>query len=44
MDNDTFNGDFIAKLVWRFSGVFMEKTWYVKLPDNLRISFTIKSP
>ena len=28
MESDTFNGDFIVKLVWRLSGVFMEK--YVK--------------
>ena len=24
--SDTFYGDFIVKLVWRLSGIFMEKT------------------
>ena len=27
MESDTFCGDFAVKLVWRLSGVFMEKVW-----------------
>ena len=26
VDSDTFYVDFMVKLVWRFSGIFMEKT------------------
>ena len=26
-ESDTFHGDFMVKLVWRLSGVLMEKTW-----------------
>ena len=33
----------MVKLIWRLSGVFMEKTWYIKLPYNLHVNFTIKS-
>ena len=38
MESDTFYGDFMVKLVWRLSGVFMEKTWEIKSPDNLHKS------
>ena len=27
VESDTFYGDFMVKLVWRLSGVFIEKTW-----------------
>ena len=44
MENDTSYGDsFLVKSVWRLSTVFMEKTWQIKLPDNFRINFIIKS-
>ena len=35
MESDTFYGDFVVKLVWRLSGVFIEKTWQIKLPERL---------
>ena len=41
MESDTFYGDFMAKLVQRLSGVFIEKTWIIRLPDNFHINFTI---
>ena len=37
-------GDFIIKLIRRFSRAFTEKTWLIKLPNNLHIIFTTKSP
>ena len=40
---DTYYGDFMVKLFWTLSVVFMEETWLIKLPDNLHINFTIKS-
>ena len=30
---------FMVKLVWRLCGVFMKKTWQIKLPDNLHINY-----
>ena len=27
VESDTFYGDFMIKLVWKLSGVFMEKIW-----------------
>ena len=44
MESDIFYGDFMVKLVWRFSGVFIEELWYIKLPHKLHITFIIKSP
>ena len=35
-------GDFMVNLVCRLSLVFMEKTWQIKLPDNLHTDFIIK--
>ena len=35
------SGDFISKLVRRLSGVFMEKTWLIKVSDNLHIKVII---
>ena len=35
------NGDFRVKFVWRFSGVFMEKTFLIKSTDNLHFNFAI---
>ena len=43
MESDTFYGDLMVKLIWRLSGVFMEKTLHVKLQDDIHINFTIKS-
>ena len=43
-ESDTFHGNFMVKLVWRLSGVFMEKTRLIKLPDNRHTDFTAKSP
>ena len=43
VESDTFYGDFVVKSVWRLSRVFTEKTWLIKLADNLHINFTIKS-
>ena len=43
MKSDTFFGDFMVKLIERFSGVVMEKTYLTKLPDNVYINLTIKS-
>ena len=41
---DTFYGDFVVILVLGLSVVFIENTWQIKVPDSLRINFTIKSP
>ena len=27
VESDTFSGDFMVKLVWRLSGIFMGPTW-----------------
>ena len=42
-NGNQYHGDFVVKLVWRLSGSFLEKIWYIKLPDNLHINFTIES-
>ena len=34
-----FNGDFLVKLVWGLSEVFMEKTRYIKLQNNLHTRY-----
>ena len=46
MENDTFYGDFMVKLVEDGLGFSWRKKWYnkIKIPDNLYINFTIKSP
>ena len=44
VESDTFFRDFMVKLVWKLSGVFMETILYIKLPDNTHTNFTIKSP
>ena len=41
MKSDTFYGEFMVKLVWRLSEIFMEKTRKIKLQDNLHMNFTI---
>ena len=33
----------LVKLVWRLSGVSVEKKWSIKSPDNLHTNLTIKS-
>ena len=38
VESDPFYGYFMVKLVWRLSGIFMEKT---KLSNNSHINFTI---
>ena len=48
-ENGTFYGDFMVKLVCRSIsghclGFFMEKTWQIKLSDNLHFIFTEKFP
>ena len=43
MESATLTRDFMVKLVWRSFGALMEKTWLIKLPENLHINFTIKT-
>ena len=43
MKSDTFYGDFMVKLSWTLSGIFVEKTCQVKLPDERHINLTTKS-
>ena len=35
--SDTFYGDVMLELVWRLSGVFIEKTWQMKLPNSMSL-------
>ena len=44
METDTFYRDFMVKSISRLSGVFMEKTWLIKLAGNRHTNFTVKSP
>ena len=44
VENYTFYGDFMVKLVWRLSEAFVEKIRQLKFPDKLHINSTIKFP
>ena len=43
MESDTFRGNFMMKLIWRFSGNLIYHVFFKKKQDNLHIGFTIKS-
>ena len=45
MERNTFNRDFILKLLWKLSCNLIFFVFSMKTPDNLQaIIFTIKSP
>ena len=44
MESDTFYGDFIVKLKWILSCNLIYYVFFINLPDNLHINFTIESP
>ena len=41
METGNFHGEFMVELVWILSGVYMEKTWKIKLPDNLHTRYIL---
>ena len=44
MESDTFNGEFMVKLIWRLSGNLIYHVFFMKTLGNLHTNFTIESP
>ena len=44
MESDTFYGDFIVKLTWRFFDNFIYHVFSMKTSDNVQTNFALKSP
>ena len=43
MENSTFHGDLMVKLIWRLSSNLIYHVFSINTPDNLQTNFTIKS-
>ena len=41
VESDTLYGDFMVKLIWRLPRVFIEKTLFIKLPENLHEKYLL---
>ena len=44
MASDSFNGDFMEELIWRFSSNLIDHVLFIKTPEKLQTNFILKSP
>ena len=44
MEDDTSDRDSMVKFIWTLSGNLIYDVYSMKIPDNVQINFTTKSP